>query len=743
MGVVELEACEEGALQVGLQSSVGEMAAETGQRMSVESLRRKATELMHDKSLALDNLRNLHLVSNAQLVAHPGLLITKAAAQCGALQNSQALRTLRIAESLAADDRQELLSVLALVRLTSLYALGRFQVVLKEYHATLNAGIKIGEAEHEIALRAALCSAQTSAVKRIAGRIREHAPVENLSGQSVEALTGAIMCGDYWQFIDEHYYHYSRELNEERATNGDKHLQELGLHLAHAQVMCGGGDQARELLTRIVVGPDILQNPLYQVVRAMVDCEHDRWPKALENLPACPATEQLSGTLDQGLYDWTRCLLLLASRYKREGVLAATQLLACCGKWGMTRYRNRAALLCSSAYLLIGDYGQARQYLDLVDKATMQHRVEHLHHIVIEALIAEGECGTQAAIELLEASEDVLGDKNISFVLSALTSAHDHLLSLLVRALGARKVPLSCLLLMSPKTGQRNVEAACKVLTKSEGALLRDRFMSLHTTEIGASRVLPHQLELFGHLSLTQRGQQVDLDGWAKSKARQMFLRVVLEAGCDVSRDALVGLLWPTMDCEKAANNYYVTWNAVKNIIEAPEKNQACPPMIRGGGGRLALDLTTCYLDIARFDELIVQGRECARAGESVLACEAYQQLAEIYRGDLLPGDDCFGWIAPYRERYRRQFSHAMTAAATISYQNGRFDEAQNFIEQVFRIGCQTEAVYDIALRILHKQRKRDEAIALYYQCADYLAETLGLDPTNNMKQLYGELISD
>lgn len=745
MGVVELEACAVDEAENGISVSAEEHSRVVEEKGNPpESLRSVVSTLLDDKESAMARLRQLHLVSNAQLVANPALLINKAAAQCGSFQYAQALRTLRIAESLTTHDAANLQPVLVLVRLVSLYALGRFQVILKEYHSALNAGINIGRPEHEIALRAALSIGQSSAIRRITSRIREHAALEDLCSQSVDALTRAIMFGDYWQFIDEQFYYFSREFNGEETSSTNPDLIDLGLQLAHAQAMCGGGDQARGLLGRIVTSPEVLQNPLYQVVRAMIECEQDGWSKALEYLPPPSATPtQAIGVLDQGLYEWTRALMLLAARYKREGVLAATQLLSYCGKWGMSRYRARAALLCASAYLLIGDYGQARLYFDMVDAASIGNRIEAVHRIVVEALIIEGEQGSQAAIEILAGSHEILGDRNTSFVLSALTSTHDHLLVLIVRALGARKIPLACLGLMSPHTGQRIVDKTCKSLSKAEGILLRDRFLSLYTSESGSHRVLPHQIELFGHLSLTQCGEVVSLDGWAKSKARQMFLRVVLEAGCDVSRDALIGLLWPAMEGEKAANNYYVTWNAVKSVIETHDSGHGVAPLIKGGGGRLAIDLSYCYLDINRFNELIAQGRECARAGESVLACEAYQQLAEVYKGDLLPGDDCFGWIAPYRERFRRQFSHAMTAAATLSFQHARFEEAQHFIEQVFRIGCQTEAVYDIALRILHKQQKRDEAIALYYECADYLAETLGLDPTSGMKQLYSELISD
>ena len=155
-------------------------------------------------------------------------------------------------------------------------------------------------------------------------------------------------------------------------------------------------------------------------------------------------------------------------------------------------------------------------------------------------------------------------------------------------------------------------------------------------------------IALLGRLSARRRAWSVD--GFTTRKTASLFGYLALHVGQPQSRDALVELLWPESNVQRARNSLSKALSALRHQLEPPGVAPGTVLVTDRRTVHLAAD--SCRTDVQRFCEL------CKRAG----ACSDTQQQLELlcaavetYAGDLLP--TCYDdWVLVAREPLREQF---------------------------------------------------------------------------------------
>jgi DNA-binding SARP family transcriptional activator len=146
--------------------------------------------------------------------------------------------------------------------------------------------------------------------------------------------------------------------------------------------------------------------------------------------------------------------------------------------------------------------------------------------------------------------------------------------------------------------------------------------------------------------------------------------------------------------------------------------------------------------DVDAFEDACARARDAEANGSSKEALQAYRQISDIYRGDLLPGDCYDDWFANLREHYRCEFMDAMLRATELLLEAHDPHTALIFVRRAIQHDQLREDLYQAAVRCQIAAGQRSSAIDTYIQCRDKLCDELGLDPSAEMKALYDEILA-
>jgi len=150
----------------------------------------------------------------------------------------------------------------------------------------------------------------------------------------------------------------------------------------------------------------------------------------------------------------------------------------------------------------------------------------------------------------------------------------------------------------------------------------------------------------------------------------------------------------------------------------------------------------TVRSDVTDFEDALARGREAEASGTPREALSAYECAADLYRGDLLPGDVYDDWFAALRDHYRIEFVDAMLRAARLLMEAGDPGNALVFVRRAIQADPCREDLYQHALRCQIASGQRSSAIDTYFQCRDKLADELGLDPSAETRALYDDILA-
>lgn len=248
-------------------------------------------------------------------------------------------------------------------------------------------------------------------------------------------------------------------------------------------------------------------------------------------------------------------------------------------------------------------------------------------------------------------------------------------------------------------------------------------------------------VRLFGGFEVRTPDGPVSDKAWVKRKSRLLFAMLASRPGKDVPREQLIEYLWPEMDEQRGLNNFYVAWSAMKHAL-SPEigRDGRCPYVehVRGVC-RLVTDAVRC--DLSDFEGLLVVVRKARSAGDTDAELAALHDVADIYRGELLPGDVYDDWFAPLRERCRHDFEDAMLRAAEIFEGRDEPQEALGLLRRALAHDPWREDLYQAALRLQITAGQRSAAIETYMLCRTRLVEDLGIDPSSETTRLYQHVL--
>lgn len=219
------------------------------------------------------------------------------------------------------------------------------------------------------------------------------------------------------------------------------------------------------------------------------------------------------------------------------------------------------------------------------------------------------------------------------------------------------------------------------------------------------------------------------------NKASALVCLLVLNDKRYLSRDKIIGYLWPDSNQEAAKYNLrYNLWLIKKNIGE--DKN---------GNPFLKVDNDCCCInknfefECDIFDIMKFKPSE----NDSV---ESILKLKKLFRGDLLEGcyfnkcDEFNNLIIYERINFEQRKVKILKRLADLYENEDCYEECTEAINEILEIEPFDEEMVLKLLDIHSKNGKRASAIAYFNNFCNKLACSLGIPPSNELRNKYNEI---
>jgi LuxR family transcriptional regulator, maltose regulon positive regulatory protein len=253
--------------------------------------------------------------------------------------------------------------------------------------------------------------------------------------------------------------------------------------------------------------------------------------------------------------------------------------------------------------------------------------------------------------------------------------------------------------------------------------------------------VLDLYVQTLGSFSLWRNGQQLPEQVWRRATAVRLFQYLLTNRGQYIAKERIVADLWPGLDETRADRDFKVALNALNNVLEPDRTPRAPAVFITRQQLSYGLNVTApLRLDLFEFEEGLVKASQKEGLDPEV-AIYLYQQALQLYQGDYLPDAIYEDWASAERERLSTLYLAGATRLARLLLDAGQTVEMLLWCQKVIGMDACWEEAYRLLIRAHMANGNRPMAIRVYQQCETALMKELGVEPMNQTKRLYEELL--
>ena len=209
---------------------------------------------------------------------------------------------------------------------------------------------------------------------------------------------------------------------------------------------------------------------------------------------------------------------------------------------------------------------------------------------------------------------------------------------------------------------------------------------------------------------------------YPKGKTSALLYYLVYQSDW-VSREDILYLFWPDSDEFKARQSLRQVLNSIRKL---PFTN--------------SLE--------AREDKLLWQVETDVKAFQTAVKTERWDRVVEIYKGPLLEGyrsrniPEFESWLEYERQSLFNSYREAVFKLAKALQMDGRFQQAIELFERLYKFDSLDEEVFRRYLELLGLAGRRHDALKLYEQFKQTLATELGGEPEQVTQKLVEQIRS-
>jgi DNA-binding SARP family transcriptional activator len=248
--------------------------------------------------------------------------------------------------------------------------------------------------------------------------------------------------------------------------------------------------------------------------------------------------------------------------------------------------------------------------------------------------------------------------------------------------------------------------------------------------------VPPLRVRLLGDLEVECGSQLLRHSNLYKGLLRTAFMLLVLNQGKGITRDTLLGWLWPGRETERALVSFYNLWHRLTCDLQMADGS--CPYLVNEAQ-LLRVDSRYVTSDIAEFERLA--RTVLFEHGDYEERIAAVDRLEQLYRHDILVVAPMHPQIIAAQERYRGMFTDVLISASRLHLERDNSTMALWYARRAYETEPQREDVCRVLMATQEASGQRSSALSTYFDYKRYLADELGLYPSQQTTALYQELI--
>ena len=234
------------------------------------------------------------------------------------------------------------------------------------------------------------------------------------------------------------------------------------------------------------------------------------------------------------------------------------------------------------------------------------------------------------------------------------------------------------------------------------------------------------EFRILGPVQAVRAGRDLGLGG---PKQRAVLALLLLDAGRTVPAGHLIEALWRGSPPPGAAGTLRSYVSRLR-VLLGPDAVLAA----RGGG--YAISVLPDQLDASRFERLAGAGREALGRGEAVVAASRFREALGLWRGRALADVADVETLALEGARLEELRLVAVEGRVEADLGLGRHAEVTGELERLVAEHPVRERLWRLLVLALYRSERQAEALAAYRRARTMLAEELGLEPGEELRQL-------
>jgi DNA-binding SARP family transcriptional activator/basic membrane lipoprotein Med (substrate-binding protein (PBP1-ABC) superfamily) len=242
----------------------------------------------------------------------------------------------------------------------------------------------------------------------------------------------------------------------------------------------------------------------------------------------------------------------------------------------------------------------------------------------------------------------------------------------------------------------------------------------------------PLRFRILGPLEARAGQRAIELGG---RRPRAVLAALLLRAGEVVSVERLIDDTWGDSPPASAAHSLEAYVSRLRRALA--EHDVALER--RGGGYRI--DLQSAVLDSQLCEALVERAAETALAGNNGRAAALAKEALDLWEGPALSGVPLHGDSRAAAERLEELRSRALEIRIDADLALGRHAEIVGELRRLLEASPYRERLVGQLMLALYRSGRQAEALDVYEHTRRALDEDLGLQPSEELQRLAGQIV--
>ena len=236
------------------------------------------------------------------------------------------------------------------------------------------------------------------------------------------------------------------------------------------------------------------------------------------------------------------------------------------------------------------------------------------------------------------------------------------------------------------------------------------------------------EIHLLGPVRVARAGRELAIGG---RRQRGLLALLVLERGRPVSIERLADELWdgrPPAAFETTLRSYV---SRLRGVLGESAS-------LVGGGAAYSLEVPPDAVDSVRFEQLLKEAREAAGRGAVLRAVERSRVALSLWRGEALADvvDAGAGLLRLEADRLEELRLAALELRIGVELELGPAEGLVEELTTLVRAQPYRERFWRLLMLALYRADRQADALAAYQRARSVLAEELGLEPSEQLREL-------